>query len=247
MDYKSIFISDIHLGTKRCQAKLLLNFLKYNKCETLYLLGDIIDGWKIQRNKFDFDQDHLDVSKKLLGLSKKIDIYYIIGNHDEFFKAIIPYHNELGNIKIFETYEYLALDGKKYLLAHGDMFDGIQSVSKYLSFLGDKGYDFILELNGKFNWLLRKFGFRYWSLSKYLKLKVKKAMSFIYEYEQNITSYCKRKGLDGVICGHIHHPEIKTINDLAYMNCGDWVESCTALVETFDGKWRIVEWKEKIK
>lgn len=243
--YKTIFISDIHLGSKDCKADLLLNFLKNNSCETLYLVGDIIDAWKMQQNKLTWKQSHTNVVKKILGFSKKgIKVIYVTGNHDEFLRPMIPYAASFGNIELCNMRAHYGKDGKRYLVVHGDLFDGITSLAPWLSFLGDKAYDFLLDINSRFNWIRHRLGFGYWSLSKYLKLKVKGAINFIFKFELNITDYCRRKKYDGVICGHIHNAEIKTVNDVAYMNTGDWVESCTALVEHHDGKWEIIYWQE---
>lgn len=241
--YKTIFISDTHLGSKDCKAKDLENFLKENSCDTLYLVGDIIDGWKIQRNKWRWKQSHTDVVRKILKKAKEeTDVIYIAGNHDEFLRPLLHYDIGLGRVKIVNQYIHFGVDGKQYLVVHGDLFDGITRLAPWLSFLGDRAYDFVLNLNSKYNWLRHRLGFGYWSLSKFLKHKVKKAVDFMFRFENNITSYAKKKGFDGVICGHIHHAEIKIVNDVIYMNDGDWVESCTALVEHHDGTWEIIEW-----
>jgi len=243
--YRTIFISDTHLGSKDCKADLLLNFLKNNSCETLYLVGDIIDAWKIQQNKLTWKQSHTNIVKKILGFSKKgVKVIYVTGNHDEFLRPMIPYAASFGNIELCNMKTHYGKDGKRYLVVHGDLFDGITSLAPWLSFLGDKAYDFILDINSRFNWIRHRLGFGYWSLSKYLKLRVKGAIDFIFKFELNITDYCKRKNYDGVICGHIHNAEIKTVNNVTYMNTGDWVESCTALVEHHDGKWEIIYWQE---
>lgn len=245
--YKTIFISDVHLGTRDCKAELLNNFLKHNSCETLYLVGDIIDGWRIQQNKFRWAQSHSNVIRRILGLAKRdTKVIYIAGNHDEFLRPMIPYQMSFGNIEIQNQYTHFGVDGKKYLVVHGDMFDGITKVAPWLSFLGDKAYDFVLALNTKYNRMRHWFGFGYWSLSKFLKLQIKRAVSYIFQFETNLTQYCQRKGFDGIICGHIHTAEIKNIDGTIYMNDGDWVESCTALVEHYDGRWEIITWtKEK--
>lgn len=246
--YKTIFISDTHLGSKDCKAELLLDFLKKHTCESLYLVGDILDGWKMQQNKLTWKQSHTNVVKKVLGLSKKgTRVIYVTGNHDEFIRPIIKYGSSFGNITLCNSISHQGMDGKKYLVIHGDLFDGITSIAPWISFLGDRAYDFILSVNNRFNWVRHRLGFGYWSLSKYLKLKVKKAMDFIFKFEMNITDYSKRKGYDGVICGHIHNAEIKEVNDTIYMNTGDWVESCTALVEHHDGKWELITWEAKVK
>lgn len=247
MKYKSVFISDVHLGTKDCKADLLNNFLSNIECEKLYLVGDIIDGWKVQRNKLKWKESHTRVIRKILGFSKKgTHIVYIAGNHDEFLRLIIRYKLEFGNIELANQYTHIGIDGKRYLVTHGDFFDGVVRLHKWLSFLGDRAYDFVLSFNTKFNWFRHKLGFGYWSLSKYLKVKVKRAVDFIYKFEETLSQYCKKRGFDGVICGHIHLAEIKDIDGIRYMNDGDWVESCTALVEHLDGTWEIVYWtKEK--
>ena len=244
--YRSIFISDVHLGTKDCKAEALNNFLKNNTCNTLYLVGDIIDGWKIKQNKWRWRQSHTNVVRRIMGHAKRnTNVIYVLGNHDEFLRPYLQYNLNFGMIELHNQYEHNGADGKKYLVVHGDMFDGITRMAKWISFLGDKAYDFVLWVNTRYNWWRHKLGFGYWSLSKFLKSKVKKAVGFIFKFEENITDYCERKGYDGVICGHIHTPEIKVMNNgIIYMNDGDWVESCSALVEHEDGRWEIIYWKE---
>ena len=245
--YRSIFVSDVHLGTKDCKAEQLNNFLKHNSCDTLYLVGDIIDAWKIQQNKWRWKQSHTNVVRRVLGHAKRgTRVVFIAGNHDEFLRPMIPYGFNFGLIEIHNQIEHIGADGKHYLVTHGDLFDGITRLAPWIAFLGDKAYDFVLNLNNKFNWIRRRMGFGYFSLSKFLKYKVKKAVDFVFKFEENLANYCKKRGFDGVICGHIHHAEIKEINGVAYMNDGDWVESCTALVEHWNGKWEIITWtKEK--
>ena len=245
--YRSIFVSDVHLGTTDCKAEQLNNFLKHNSCDTLYLVGDIIDAWKIQQNKWRWKQSHTNVVRRVLGHAKRgTRVVFIAGNHDEFLRPMIPYGFSFGLVEIHNQIEHIGADGKHYLVTHGDLFDGITRLAPWLAFLGDKAYDFVLYLNGKFNWLRHKMGFGYWSLSQFLKHRVKKAVDFVFKFEENLANYCKKRGFDGVICGHIHHAEIKQINGVAYMNDGDWVESCTALVEHYNGRWEIITWtKEK--
>jgi UDP-2,3-diacylglucosamine pyrophosphatase LpxH len=158
---------------------------------------------------------------------------------------MIPYGFSFGLVEIHNQIEHIGADGRHYLVTHGDLFDGITRLAPWLGFLGDKAYDFILYINGKFNWIRHKMGFGYWSLSKYLKYKVKRAVDFMFQFEKNLAGYCKKRGFDGVICGHIHHAEIKEIDGVMYMNDGDWVESCTALVEHWDGRWEIVTWTKE--
>ena len=245
--YRSIFVSDVHLGTKDCKAEHLNNFLKHNSCDTLYLVGDIIDAWKIQQNRWRWKQSHTNVVRRVLGHAKRgTRVVFIAGNHDEFLRPMIPYGFNFGLIEIHNQIEHIGADGKHYLVTHGDLFDGITRLAPWIAFLGDKAYDIVLTVNNKFNWIRRRMGFGYFSLSKYLKYKVKKAVDFVFKFEENLANYCKKRGFDGVICGHIHHAEIKEINGVTYMNDGDWVESCTALVEHHNGKWEIITWtKEK--
>jgi UDP-2,3-diacylglucosamine pyrophosphatase LpxH len=244
--YRSIFISDVHLGTRDCKAEALNNFLKHNTCETLYLVGDIIDAWKIQQNKWRWKQSHTNVVRRILGHAKRgTRVIYVAGNHDEFLRPLIPYGMGFGAVEIVNQTEHIGLDGKHYLVTHGDLFDGITRLAPWLSFLGDKLYDFVLDLNSRFNWIRHRMGFGYWSLSKYLKHKVKKAADFMFQFELNLARYCHKRGYDGVICGHIHHAEIKEIDGIIYMNDGDWVESMTALVENYNGSWAIVTWTKE--
>ena len=241
--YRSIFISDVHLGTRDCQADKLNNFLKHNSCDTLYLVGDIIDAWRIQQNKWRWKQSHTNVVRRVLGHAKRgTRVVYVAGNHDEFLRPMIPYGFSFGLVEIHNQIEHIGADGKHYLVVHGDLFDGITRLAPWIAFLGDKAYDVILSFNSKFNWIRHRFGFGYFSLSQYLKTRVKKAVDFIFHFERNLAAYCKKRGYDGVICGHIHHAEIKYIDGIRYMNDGDWVESCTALVEQHDGHWKIITW-----
>ena len=248
MKHRSIFISDIHLGSGNAKAEELLDFLKKNECERLYLVGDIIDGWKVIQNKWRWSKSHTKVIQYLLKLSLagNTQITYITGNHDEFLRNIVPHEIGIGSMSLTNRAVHIAADGKKYLVIHGDMFDGIIKISRWLEFTGDHMYDFVLWLNKYFNRLRRIMGMEYWSLSAWLKFRIKKAVSYVLEFEQNLAAYCKRKGYDGCICGHIHHPEIREIDGVMYMNDGDWVESCSALVENFNGKFELVFWHERV-
>jgi UDP-2,3-diacylglucosamine pyrophosphatase LpxH len=244
--YRSIFISDVHLGTKDCKANQLNNFLKHNTCNTLYLVGDIIDAWKIKQNKWRWKQSHSNVVRRILGHAKRnTEVIYVLGNHDEFLRPYLQYGLNFGMIKITNQCEHVGADGQHYLVVHGDFFDGITRLAPWLSILGDKAYDAVLSCNTRINSILHRMGFGYFSLSLYLKRRVKKAVDFMFQFEENLANHCKKKGYDGVICGHIHHAEIKTINGVTYMNDGDWVESCTALVEHHDGRWEIITWTQE--
>lgn len=241
MNYRSVFVSDIHLGTKESKTENFLNFLKEVECENLFLVGDIIDGWAIKR-KLNWTQSHSDVIQKILRKARKgTKIYYIIGNHDEFVKPFLPLR--LGdNVMVTTQYDYVDTLGKRYLVTHGDMFDTITMTKKWLAVLGDRAYSTLLKLNRPLNQMRKLVGFKkYWSLSKYIKQNVKKSVIFICEFEEIMSNFAKKNSYDGVICGHIHHPEIKTINEMLYLNCGDWVENCSALVERHDGQWEILE------
>jgi UDP-2,3-diacylglucosamine pyrophosphatase LpxH len=225
----------------------LINFLKYNKCETLYLVGDIIDGWKIQRNKWYWDQSHTTAVQKILKHARRgASVIYVTGNHDEFLRPLIPYNIGFGDIKVVNQYEHIGVDGKRYLVIHGDLFDGISAIAPWLGFIGDTGYDMLLRVNHYLNVIRGKFGREYWSISKYVKYRVKSVVDFMFKFEDNLVNYCAKRKFDGIICGHIHHAEIKDINGIAYMNDGDWVESMTALVEHFSGEWEIIVWDKII-
>ena len=241
-NYKTIFISDIHLGSKACQAELLLDFLKHNDSEKLYLVGDIVDGWRLKR-KWYWPQSHNDVVQKILRKARKgTEIIYVPGNHDEGLRRYIGTH--FGGIEVRPTDIYEAINGDKYLVLHGDSFDNVMLYARWLAYVGDHAYDLVLRLNTVFNGLRRLMGLRYWSLSSYLKIKVKNAVQFISEFERVLVNEAQKAGVQGVICGHIHHAEMKQYGDIIYMNDGDWVESCTALVEHFDGTWEIVFWAD---
>ena len=244
MKYKSIFISDIHLGTRFSKAKVLLNFLKHNESEQLILVGDIIDGWAIKR-KLIWPQEHSDVIQKILKKAKKgTKVTFITGNHDEFLRPFVPLL--LGDsVSIANELEYVAINKKKYYITHGDFFDSITMTKKWLAILGDYGYDLLLHLNVVLNFLRKRIGIKkYWSLSKYVKDNVKSSVSFISDFEAVLSTHAKNKGYDGIICGHIHKAEIRDIEDIEYLNCGDWVESCTAIVETYEGEFKIINWLE---
>lgn len=241
--YKTVFISDVHLGTKMSQADLLLEFMKTFECEKLYLVGDIIDGWSLSRS-FYWPQEHNDILQKILRRARKnTHVIYIPGNHDEFLRSFGEH--QFGNVALLRNDIHTGVDGKRYLIMHGDEFDAVVNNIKWLSYFGAWAYD--LSIN--FNILVAKirswFGLPYWSLSAWLKYKVKEAVNFISNYEQNLSDYAKSKNVDGIICGHIHHANIRKIDNMIYMNCGDWVESCTALVEKMDGTWEIIKWNRR--
>jgi UDP-2,3-diacylglucosamine pyrophosphatase LpxH len=237
---RTLFLSDIHLGMKGCQADKLLDFLRHYDADTIYLVGDIVDGWQLKSSWY-WPQTHNDVVQKLLRKARKgTQLFYIPGNHDEFLRDY--YGTHFGGIDVVEETVHVAADGRRYLVIHGDLFDVVIRHAKWLALLGDKAYDAAIWLNTHFNAVRRAFGLTYWSLSQWAKLKVKNAVNFIGEFERTLAAEARRRGLDGVICGHIHHAVIRDQPDFRYMNCGDWIESCTALVEHFDGAFEIVTW-----
>lgn len=238
--YRSIWISDLHLGTRNCQAEFLLDFFRHTDSEYLYLVGDIIDGWQLQKSWF-WLQSHNDVVQKILRKARKgTRVILIPGNHDEFLRHF-TWH-EFGEISIVPQTVHRSADGKQFLVLHGDQFDGVLQHAKWLAKLGDQAYEFTLTVNRWFNAVRQRFGFDYWSLSAYLKHKVKNAVSFMSAYETAVVNAAKRRNLDGVICGHIHKAEMREIEGILYCNDGDWVESCTALVEHFDGRLELLRW-----
>lgn len=240
--YKSVFVSDVHLGTKMSQAGSFLEFIKLIECEKLYLVGDIIDGWAMHRS-FYWPQQHNDVIQKLMRKARKeTEVIYLPGNHDEFLRSFGDH--EFGNIKLQNTAIHVGINGKKYIVMHGDQFDVVVNNMKWLAHLGSWAYDVSIMLNVLVTKIRNMFNLPYWSLSAWAKYKVKEAVNFIGEYEQNLSSYAKSKSADGIICGHIHHANIRNIDNISYMNSGDWVESCTALVENLNGSWEIIKWKQ---
>jgi len=238
--FRTVFISDVHLGTRGCQAELLLDFIRELDCEALYLVGDIVDGWKL-KGGVHWPQTHNDVVQKILRLARKgVRVTYIPGNHDEFARGYCGVH--LGGVVVARDAVHETADGRRFLVIHGDEFDGVVQQARWLALLGDWSYRAVLSLNTGYNHLRRRLGFGYWSLSAYLKGKVKNAVQFIDGFEAAVAAEARRRGLDGVICGHIHKAARRTIGGIEYINDGDWVESCTALVEHPDGRLEILEW-----
>ena len=237
MKYKTIIISDIHLGSSYSKAKEVAEFLKNNKSETLILNGDIIDGWALKRGG-KWNVEHMKVIRKILKKSKKTKVFWIRGNHDDFLYDFIPM--SIGNIEIKENMDLVGINGKKYLILHGDIFDLFITKMKWLAKIGSIGYDLTLWLNKWYNKYRKLRGKEYFSLSQKIKSSVKSATNFIGDFENHMINHAKKLGYDGVICGHIHKSEIRMIEDIEYLNSGDFVESCTALVENYNGSWEIV-------
>lgn len=223
-----------------------LRFLKTHTSENLFLVGDIIDGWRLKR-RWHFPQSHANVIRRILTAAKRgTRVEYILGNHDEAGRKFLNFDISFGNINISDRQDYVGVDGKRYLVIHGDFFDTLMHDKKWLMHIGDTLYDTMIWVNIQFNRIRNLLGMEYWSLSKYLKQNTKQALNFINRYEEHLADYCKDHGYDGIICGHIHHAEIKEINGVTYMNDGDWVESGTALVEHLDGRWEIINYAENI-
>lgn len=240
--YRAIWISDIHLGTRGCQAEYLLDFLKHTDSEYLYLVGDILDIWRMKRS-WGWRQEHNDVVQKLLRKARKgTKVIFIPGNHDELFRQFL--NSDFGQIEIRPEHIHVTKQGKRFLVIHGDEFDMVVTHAKWIAVLGDWSYSTLLSVNTVFNEIRRRLGYPYWSLSSYLKQKAKRAVEFIGAFEGALADEARRRGVDGVVCGHIHKAEMRMIDDILYCNDGDWVESCTALVEHMNGEMEILHWAE---
>lgn len=238
--FRTIFFSDIHLGSKPAKAEYLIDFLRYHDAETIYLVGDIVDGWRLKRS-WHWPQAHNDVVQKLLRKARKgAKVVYIAGNHDEFLRPFQGVH--FGGIVVADRTVHKAADGRRFLVIHGDQFDTIVHNVRWLAYLGDKAYDAAIVVNRVIGAFRRLFGRPYWSFSSWAKVKVKKAVKFISSFQDILVQEAARAEVDGVICGHIHHAAIEEIKGIQYMNTGDWVESCTALTEDFDGNFEIITW-----
>jgi UDP-2,3-diacylglucosamine pyrophosphatase LpxH len=232
----------VHLGSKGCQAERLLDFLKHHEANTVYLVGDIVDGWQL-RSGWYWPQSHNDVVQKLLRKARKgTRVVYVPGNHDEFLRDY--YGTHFGGIEVAETAIHHGADGKRYLVIHGDLFDLVVTQARWLALLGDKAYELAIVANRLFNAVRRRLGFGYWSLSQWAKLKVKNAVNYIGKFEETLAEEARRHDADGVICGHIHHAAVHEQFAVRYINCGDWVESCTAIAEHMDGRFEIITWTE---
>ena len=243
--YRTLWISDLHLGTPGCQANALLDFLKRTESDTLFLVGDIIDGWQLRRSWY-WPQAHNDVVQKLLRKARKgTKVIFVPGNHDEFARAFAG-HN-FGGVDVVKEWFHETADGRKLWVMHGDLFDAVIQCAKWLAHLGDSLYELTLKLNRHLNSLRARMGLPYWSLSKYLKLKVKRAVSYVGDFEAAVAREARKRGVHGVVCGHIHHAELREIDGVLYANDGDWVESLTALAEHADGRLEIIDWAEQMR
>jgi UDP-2,3-diacylglucosamine pyrophosphatase LpxH len=238
--FRTVFVSDIHLGTSGCQAGALLDFLKHHPSEHLYLVGDIVDGWQLRRRWY-WPQAHNDVVQKVLRRARKgCRVVFVPGNHDEFARQFAGH--SFGGIEVVHETVHVTADGRRLWVLHGDAFDGVIQCAKWLAHVGDTLYEFTLRLNRHLNRLRGSMGLPYWSLSAYLKHKVKRALNYVTSFEQAVAHEAARRGHQGVVCGHIHRAEMREIDGVLYCNDGDWVESRTALVEHLDGRLELVQW-----
>jgi len=244
--YRSVWVSDVHLGTRGCRADFLLDFLRSVECEHLYLVGDIIDLWSLQSKGLYWPQEHNNVVRTVLGKAKHdTAVVFIPGNHDELLRDYIGL--EFGNVRIERDAIHVTADGKRLLVIHGDEFDAVVGCSRWLAVLGSHAYELLLKFNTVINAFRRRFGAPYWSLAGFLKHKVKSAVSFISSFENAVVREAKRRGADGVVCGHIHRATMQTIDGMLYLNDGDWVESCTALCEAHDGTLMLIQWGDETR
>jgi len=240
---RSIFLSDIHLGTRACQAEQLLAFLRVYDAEYVYLLGDIIDFWSLQRGIYWPPLHNTFVQKMLKRARHEVKVVLVPGNHDEALREYAG--SDFGDIRVVREMVHTAADGRRYLLLHGDEFDQVTRYHRWVALLGDIAYSLLVRVNGVLSWVRRKLRLSgYWSLAGYAKRKIKGALEFVYGFEESVARHVRQMGLDGVVCGHIHSATIKTIGGITYINCGDWVDSCTAIVEHDDGSMELVHWLE---
>lgn len=240
--YKTIILSDIHLGISNSHVREVVHFLRHHTCNKLILNGDIIDGWQLRKSG-KWKKKHTAFFKLLMKWLSANDtqVIYLRGNHDDFLDEVLPL--EIGNFSILRTHIHASV-GKKYFVVHGDIFDSVTTRLKWIAKLGDSGYTFLLWLNRHYNSYRNRKGLPYYSLSQVVKQKVKKAVSFITDYEQELCAVAQTEKCDGVICGHIHQPANKEVNGIHYLNSGDWVETLSALTETESGEWNIVYYND---
>ncbi|MBX9902724.1 MAG: UDP-2,3-diacylglucosamine diphosphatase [Burkholderiales bacterium] len=242
---RALFLSDIHLGTRACQADHLLAFLKEYECDHLFLVGDIIDFWAMSRAVY-WPASHNTIVQKVLKKARhNTKVFLIPGNHDELLREHVD--SNFGDVHLVREHVHTAADGKKYLLLHGDEYDQITALHRWVSILGDISYTFLIHLNRGLSWLRRKLGVSgHWSLADYAKRNVLQAVSFISDFETAVARTAAQRGLDGVICGHIHTAAMRNIENITYINCGDWVDSCTAVVEHQDGRMELLRWEPPV-
>jgi len=238
--YRTVWISDVHLGTRGCNAHMLVDFLRSIECQTLYLVGDIIDGWRLRKGWY-WPDAHNEVVRRVLKMAHRgTRVIFVAGNHDELLRDYAGM--SFGGVELVLEADHVTADGKRLLVTHGDQFDGVVLYSRWLAFLGDAAYTWMLRANIVFNAVRRRLKLPYWSLSAYMKKRVKNAVQFVYSFEEAVANEAVNRGYDGIVCGHIHTAEIRQIGDITYYNDGDWVESCTALAEDAHGHMTIIDW-----
>ncbi|OKH88908.1 UDP-2,3-diacylglucosamine diphosphatase [Thalassospira sp. TSL5-1] len=240
--YRTVWISDVHLGTRGCQAELLVDFLNEVTADTYYLVGDIIDGWRLKKSWYWPESHHAVITNIMEKARNGAKVIFVPGNHDEFAREFVDM--TFGHVDVRMNDIHTTADGKRLLVIHGDEFDGVVKYARWLAYLGDTAYNFAIMLNRYFNAARRKLGYGYWSLSAYLKNRVKNAVQFICDFENAVAHAATKRKVDGVVCGHIHHAEKRMIGNVLYCNDGDWVESCTALVEHKDGELELLHWAD---
>ena len=242
---RTVFLSDIHLGTRACQAERLLDFLREHPAEKLFLIGDIIDFWSMSRSIHWSAMQNTVVQKVLRRARHGEEVIFIPGNHDEALRDYVGVI--FGDIRVEREWVHETADGRKFLLVHGDEFDQVTRYHKWIAVLGDIGYNLLVRINLWLSWCRRKLGISgYWSLAGYAKRKVKSALEFIFDFEQSVIHAARTRGLDGVVCGHIHWAALREVDGLTYMNCGDWVDSCTAIVVHLDGRLELIQWGKAV-
>ena len=238
--YRSVFVSDVHLGSYGCQAEKLLQFLQNTSCDQLFLVGDLIDGWQM-RGRVYWPESHEQVMKQLLAMAKAgTKVRYITGNHDEFLRNYGAL--QFDTVEIVDEYRLRNKDGSEFLVIHGDQYDVVTKHARWISRLGDVGYNLLLRLNVVVNKVRSMMGYDYWSLSKWVKNSVKQAVSYMGDFETTVASVCNERGYAGIICGHIHKAANRNVGGVHYLNCGDWVESCTAILQTHGGQFQVIEY-----
>ncbi|THF58080.1 UDP-2,3-diacylglucosamine diphosphatase [Pseudothauera rhizosphaerae] len=239
---RSIFMSDIHLGTRGCQADRLLDFLRHHESDNLFLIGDIVDFWAMSRGIHWTPAQNTVVQKILRAARKGTQVIFVPGNHDEALREYVGI--TFGDIRLEHDYIHRTADGRRYLLLHGDEYDQVTRYHRWVAVIGDVAYNVLVRINGWLSRARRRLGISgYWSLAGYAKRKVKTAVSFIFDFEDSVIHGARERGVDGVICGHIHWASMREVDGLTYVNCGDWVDSCTAIVEHLDGRLELIEWR----
>ncbi|MBU6268448.1 MAG: UDP-2,3-diacylglucosamine diphosphatase [Sphingomonadales bacterium] len=238
--HRTVWISDIHLGTRGCNAELLVDFLRSIECETLFLVGDVVDGWRLRKGWY-WPDAHNEVVRRVLKMAHRgTRVVFVAGNHDEMLRDYAGM--TFGGVELVLEAEHRTADNRRLLVTHGDSFDGVVLYARWLALLGDKAYGLLLRANIAFNAVRRRFKLPYWSLSAYLKNRVKNAVQYVWSYEEAVAREAVERGFDGVVCGHIHSAAIREFGGIAYHNCGDWVESCTALAEDAQGQITVIDW-----